>query len=54
MQRLLDVVASGAGASPEELIGRVRDAVEAFVGRGAQSDDYTILVVKRAEKACAG
>ncbi|MFO7698418.1 MAG: SpoIIE family protein phosphatase [Anaerolineae bacterium] len=54
MQRLLDVVASGAGASPEELIGRVRDAVETFVGRGAQSDDYTILVVKRAEKACAG
>jgi sigma-B regulation protein RsbU (phosphoserine phosphatase) len=47
MERLLQATSAGARTSPAELIEGVNSAVHAFVGGSAQSDDYTILVVKR-------
>ncbi len=50
MERLIDVVARSAGSTPEEVIARIHSAVQAFVGDSAQSDDYTVLVVRREAK----
>jgi len=49
MERLIDVVAGSAGSTPEEVIERIHSAVQSFVGDSAQSDDYTVVVVKREE-----
>jgi len=47
MDRLIEVVAGAAGSQAEEVIERIHNAVQDFVGESAQSDDYTVVVVKR-------
>lgn len=46
-QRLLEALAPAAGAAPEEMIARVRAAVERFAGSVSGSDDFTLVVAKK-------
>jgi sigma-B regulation protein RsbU (phosphoserine phosphatase) len=45
-QRLADAVHASTAASPRDLVGEVMDAVKAFVGASAQSDDITALALR--------
>jgi serine phosphatase RsbU (regulator of sigma subunit) len=45
--RLLDVMASAAGQSGENVIDRIFAAIDAFAGGAPQFDDMTILVARR-------
>jgi serine phosphatase RsbU (regulator of sigma subunit) len=45
--RLLDVMASAAGQSAENVIDRIFAAIDAFAGGAPQFDDMTILVARR-------
>jgi len=49
LERLQAVLAEHAGEPASDVVAGVTEAVGTFVGQGAQSDDYTILVVKREE-----
>jgi len=49
LERLQAVLAEHAGQSASDVVSRITEAVGTFVDPGAQSDDYTILVVKREE-----
>ena len=46
-QRLLDAVRDYAALPATELVERLVATVEAFVGDAPQSDDMTLLVLKR-------
>ena len=45
-QRLLNVLQSGAAATPDELLRRMMGDLDAFVGATPQHDDVTCLLVK--------
>lgn len=45
-QRVLNVLQSGIGAAPEELLQRLMRDLDAFVGDAPQHDDVTCLLVK--------
>jgi sigma-B regulation protein RsbU (phosphoserine phosphatase) len=45
--RLEQVVAASAGASAQEILETIVDAVKAFTGDVAQSDDLTLLLIRR-------
>src|SRR5580704_1002754 len=47
-QRMLNVLQSGAGATPDELLRRMMSDLEAFVGPTPQHDDITCMLVKAA------
>jgi sigma-B regulation protein RsbU (phosphoserine phosphatase) len=47
-ERLWAAVAATPKASAQEIVAAVVDAVKAFTGDAPQSDDLTLLVVKRA------
>jgi sigma-B regulation protein RsbU (phosphoserine phosphatase) len=44
-ERLQEVLRECGGAGPEELVGRVVEAVRHFTAGAAQSDDLTALAV---------
>jgi sigma-B regulation protein RsbU (phosphoserine phosphatase) len=45
-QRLVQVLNTGAAATPDEMLRRVMNDVDAFVGVTPQHDDITCLLVK--------
>ena len=45
-ERMLGALNAAAGASPEELLGAVRKAVDGFVGSAEQFDDLTMLCIE--------
>ena len=45
-ERMLDALNKDPGATPEQLLGNVRRAVDAFVGDAEQFDDLTMLCVE--------
>jgi serine phosphatase RsbU (regulator of sigma subunit) len=47
-ERMLNVLQSSAGASPDELLHRMMSDLEAFVGPTPQHDDITCMLVKAA------
>ncbi len=44
--RMIEALNTCAGASPEEILKCVTDAVDAFVGEAAQFDDITMLCLE--------
>jgi sigma-B regulation protein RsbU (phosphoserine phosphatase) len=46
-ERLRDVIVANAGASAQAVLDAIVDAVQAFAGSIAQSDDLTLFVVRR-------
>ncbi len=46
-KRLKEVVAAGAGASAQQLLENVIDAVQGFAGPDSRSDDIALVVVRR-------
>ena len=44
--RMIEALNTCAGASPEEILKNVTDAVNAFVGEAAQFDDITMLCLE--------
>ncbi|MCR5592045.1 MAG: PP2C family protein-serine/threonine phosphatase [Lachnospiraceae bacterium] len=51
MSRLVAVLAKSAGASPTELLPKVRADVDAFVGDAVQFDDLTMLAFRLEEQS---
>jgi serine phosphatase RsbU (regulator of sigma subunit) len=47
-ERLIDVLRACRDVPPDELIGRVFDAIDRFAGEAPQFDDITMLVARRA------
>ena len=45
--RLLEVLAASASAMPQQIVTAVRDAVRRFAGDAEQSDDLTLICVRR-------
>jgi phosphoserine phosphatase RsbU/P len=52
--RLLECFADGPGPSPSETVAKLLSAVQAFAAGAAQSDDITILAVRRSPAGRAG
>ncbi len=48
-ERLLEAVDAIAGRDPSDLVGGIADSVRNFAGTEPQSDDITLLAVRRAE-----
>jgi sigma-B regulation protein RsbU (phosphoserine phosphatase) len=46
-ERILDIVLAHMDAGPSEIIGHIIDAVKKHAGEAAQSDDMTLVVIKR-------
>ena len=46
-ERLLDVVRAAAGESPDVMIARILESIDAFAGDAPQFDDITLLVLMR-------
>jgi phosphoserine phosphatase RsbU/P len=46
--RLLPVLASGATATPDQMLLRIMDDVDRFAGAAPQHDDITCLLLKTA------
>jgi sigma-B regulation protein RsbU (phosphoserine phosphatase) len=49
-ERLQSIVAANAGASAQEMLEAIVDAVKAFTGAFAQSDDFTLFVARRSSR----
>ena len=49
-ERLQAVVATNIGANAQALLDAIVEAVNNFIGDTPQSDDYTMLIVKREER----
>jgi serine phosphatase RsbU (regulator of sigma subunit) len=47
MERLIDSLKAAAPLPPEEILTSVLAAIDEFVNGAPQSDDITLLVVKR-------
>ncbi len=47
-ERLLEVVRAAAGESPDVMIARILESIDAFAGDAPQFDDITLLVLMRA------
>lgn len=50
-QRVLNVLQSGVAATPDELLRRVMNDLDAFVGDTPQHDDVTCMLVKVGESS---
>jgi len=50
-ERLQAIVAANAGASAQEVLDAILDAVREFTGEAEQSDDLTLFVIRRSPKA---
>jgi sigma-B regulation protein RsbU (phosphoserine phosphatase) len=49
-QRMLDVLQSGATATPDELLRRMMSSLDSFVGTTPQHDDITCMLVRAQEQ----